>query len=122
MNLLKSKWFTLVIIAILGWLSLAFVKIKIQSDLINKEAAIIEEKIAGLERDNESIEKHLALLEHPSFLEREARLKLNYKADGENVVFVYPDANQISSGSEDFYIQFYKQPNYLKWIYYILGY
>ena len=120
--LLKSKWFTFVIIALLGWFSLSFVKIKMQSNLVNKEAEILENKIANLEKDNKSIEEYLNYLNHPSFLKKEARLKLNYKAEGENVAFVYPDTSQTGSSSEEFYIQYSQLPNYLKWIYYLLGY
>ena len=120
--LLKSKWFSFVIIAVLGWLSLSFVKIKMQSNLINKEAEILEEKITDLEKDNATIRKYLGYLGHPSFLEREVRLKLNYKLEGENVAFVYPDINKTSSESGQFYVQLSKSPNYMKWIYYLLGY
>ncbi|OGM97028.1 MAG: hypothetical protein A2816_01315 [Candidatus Yanofskybacteria bacterium RIFCSPHIGHO2_01_FULL_39_44] len=120
--ILKSKWSSFVIIATLGWLSLSFVKIKMQASLVNKEAVILENKIADLEKDNNSIEKYLNYLNRPSFLKKEARLKLNYKLEGESVAFVYPDTNQTTSSSEEFYIQFSRLPNYAKWIYYLLGY
>lgn len=118
----RSKWFSFVIIAALGWLSLSFVKIKMQSNLINKEEGVLEKKITDLEKDNSSIEKDLNYLNHPAFIEREARLKLNYKAEGENVAFIYPDTGQISSSSENFFEQLKQSPNYIKWIYYLLGY
>lgn len=98
------------------------VKIKMQAGLVNKEAAILENKIADLEKDNESIEEYLNHLSYPSFLEKEARLKLNYKLEGESVAFVYPDTSQPTSSSDEFYIQFSQLPNYTKWIYYLLGY
>ena len=120
--ILKSKWSSFVIIATLVWLSLSFVKIKMQASLVNKEAVILENKIADLEKDNNSIEKYLNYLNRPSFLKKEARLKLNYKLEGESVAFVYPDTNQTTSSSEEFYIQFSRLPNYAKWIYYLLGY
>ncbi|MDP3697872.1 MAG: septum formation initiator family protein [Candidatus Taylorbacteria bacterium] len=120
--LLKSKWFTFLIIAVLGWLSLSFIRIKMQSSLVNKEAKILEDKINNLETANNSIEAYLKHLDQPSFLEREARLKLNYKIEGEGVAFVYPDTKKISSKSEDFFERFSRLPNYTKWIYYLLGY
>ena len=120
--LLNSKWFSFLIIAALGWLSLSFVKIKMQNNLVNKEAEILENKIANLETDNKSIEEYLNYLNHPSFLEREARIKLNYKSEGESVAFVYPDTNKISSQAEDFHERLKRSPNYIKWTYYLLGY
>lgn len=119
--ILKSKWFSFVIISALGWLSLSFVRIKLQSNLVNKEEQILENKIIDLEKDNSSIEKDLNYLNHPSFLEREVRLKLSYKAEGENVAFIYPDTGQTSSNSKNFFEQLKQAPNYIKWVYYLLG-
>ena len=93
-----------------------------QNDLVNKEAQILEAKINNLEMANNSIEEDIKYFDHPSFLEREARLKLNYKIEGENVAFVYPDTNKTSSESDQFYVQLSKLPNYKKWIYYLIGY
>lgn len=92
-----------------------------QSSLANKEAKIFENKINNLETVNKSIEERLKHFEYPSFLEKEARLKLNYKSVGEKVVFVYPDTSKISSESGGFYDRLNRLPNYMKWVYYFLG-
>ena len=111
------------LILIIGWLSLSFIKIKLQSDIVNKEVGDLETKIGGLEESNSSLDKLIGYLKHPSFLDKEARLKLNYKSADEEVAFVYPDLNpKTSSGSPDTRELLAKMPNYLKWVWYLMGY
>ena len=121
-QIFKSKLLLLIIIPVLGWLSLSFIKIKIHENIVNKEVQSLETKISNLEKNNSSLEKLVGYMTKPSFLDKEARLKLNYKAPGENVVFVYPDETIKSSPSFDFHNQLAQMPNYLKWAYYLLGY
>ena len=121
-GIFKSKLLLLIIIPVLGWLSLSFIKIKIHEDIVNKEVGSLETKISNLESNNNSLEKFVQYMTQSSFLEKEARLKLNYKAPGENVVFVYPDENIKSSVSVNFHNQLAQMPNYLKWAYYLMGY
>ena len=91
-----------------------------EKDQVKKEEANIESKIAGIKRDNASIEKYIKNFENPEFLEKEARLRLNYKALGEEVVFVYRDANpQKASASEDTSSK--NLPNYKKLWHWLTG-
>ena len=122
MNLLKFKWLAVVIIAGIGWLGLSIIKIKLQDNVVGEEVAGLELKIDNTEKNNNILEKFLEYVKYPSFLEKEARLKLNYKVPGEEVVFVYPDSSVKSSGSLDFQKQLAQMPNYIKWVYYLLGY
>jgi uncharacterized protein YeeX (DUF496 family) len=122
-KILKSKLFSAVIIAGIGWLSLSFVRIKMHEGMVNKEVGNIETKISNLEKSNSSLERFISYIKHPSFMEKEARIQLNYKAEGEEVVFVYPDTSaKAGSESDDFRKQLAQMPNYLKWMYYLLGY
>ncbi len=122
-KILKSKWLLGIIIAGLGWLSLSFINIKVHEDIVNKEVNNVQTKISNLQKNNSALERFISYVKHPSFLEKEARLQLNYKAAGEEVVFVYPDTNaKANSGSMDFRKQLALMPNYLKWVYYLLGY
>ena len=118
----KSKWLLGLLVLAIGWLSYSFVAVKIQEDSVNKEVANLETKAENMEQSNLSLEKFIEYLKHPLYLEREARLKFNYKAPGEEVVFVYPDTDSKSSASINFYNQLAQMPNYLKWVYYVLGY
>ena len=123
MSIFKSKLVAIFLIPIIGWLSFSFIKIKLQSDIVNKEAGDLEAKIRDMEESNTSLEKLTGYLRHPSFLDKEARLKLNYKAEGEEVAFVYPDMSvEVGSKSSDADIRLVKLPNYIKWFWYLIGY
>lgn len=123
MNFFKSKWLLLIIIPAVGWLVLSTIKINLQKNIVNKELETLETKISNLEESNSLLEKTISFLSHSSFLEIEARSKLNYKAPGEEVVFVYPDDSAVQvSSSGDFSRQLAQMPNPIKWIYYLLGY
>lgn len=121
---LKSKWFLIIIIAGIGWLGFAFIKIKLQDNIVNKEVKGLEAKVENMESDNSYLENIIGYLKNPSFLEKEARLKLNYKAPEENVAFIYPDVNTGKgvSGSVDFKEELKHAPNYIKWAWYLVGY
>lgn len=123
MKLFKSKWLTVAAIAIVGWLGFSFTKIKLHENIVNKEMGDLEGKITGLERNNNALERFIQQIANPSFLEKEARLKLNYKKPDEEVAFVYTDDTyQRDMVSADFNRQLALMPNYLKWFYYLLGY
>lgn len=90
-------------------------------DEVKKEERNIEMKINNVSRDNEQLERFIDNLDNPKFLEKEVRLRLNYKALNEKVVFVHRDLNpRKSSATEDFSVE--NLPNYKKWWYYLLGY
>lgn len=109
----------IVMILALGWLTLSFIKIKLHENIVNKEAEELKVKIVNLEKSNNLIERFLVYMSNPSFIERQARIKLNYKAPGEEVVFIYPDNSAKASSSFD---NFQKEnaPNYLKWWRYLM--
>lgn len=121
--LFRSKYLSVVIIAGIGWLGFSFIKIKTQENLVNKEVKILEAKVSDLEDSNSYMEKIISYLKNPLFLQKEARLQLNYKASEEKVAFVYPDESaKAGSASNNFDKQLAQMPNYLKWVYYLLGY
>jgi len=120
MNLLNSKILTIPLAFLSVWILFSVISVEIEKDEIKKEEANIESKIINIERDNVSIERYIKNFENPEFLEKEARIRLNYKASGEEVVFVHRDANsQKASSSEGFSEE---PPNYKKWWNWLLGY
>ena len=94
-----SKLFSLILLAAIGWLSLSLFSVRSQKQQIGKEVTYARTKISALERENAALKEFLAFAEHPSFLERELRLRLNYKAPDEQVAFVYPDDEKPASPS-----------------------
>ena len=123
MKIIRSKWFSVVVVLVVGWLGLSFIKIKTHENIVNKEVGDLEKKIEGFENNNNKLQRLIEQMAHSAFLEREAKSKLNYKALGEEVVFVYPDeSTKAGSGSHDFDKQLGRMPNYAKWWYYLMGY
>ena len=53
----------------------------------------LENRAREIEKANKYIERLLAYVKMPEFLEREARIKLNYMLPDEKVAFVYKDKN-----------------------------
>lgn len=122
MNILKSKWLPFLLIVLIGWLSLSFIKIKLQKNIVNKEIVELEYQVNDLEKDNDHLKKLLGELSS-IFLEKETRIKLNYKAPDEHVAFVYPDdSSKGVSVSEDVAqkIKIENSPNYIKWWYWLM--
>ncbi len=123
MKFLNSKIFTALTIVIVLWLTLSSINLSSQKDMVNREVKNVEVKIKEVQNDVNYLNKFLAYFKTPAFLEKEARLKLNYKAQGEEVVFVYKDKNAKKvSDSISFEELLGKLPNYKKWELYLLGY
>lgn len=119
----KSKWLLFFTILAVGWLVISFIKIKLHENIVNIEISNLESKISDLEKSNNVLEKFISYMANPSFLERQARIKLNYKNLGEEVVFVYPDNSaKVGSSSADFRNQLAQMTNIVKWWWYLLGY
>ncbi|OGN05753.1 MAG: hypothetical protein A2746_02175 [Candidatus Yanofskybacteria bacterium RIFCSPHIGHO2_01_FULL_44_22] len=89
MNVFNSKIFFAVMIVAIGWLGLSFIGLRRERDVIKDEVAGLEAKINDAGQTNEELGKFIANFENPLFLEREAREKLNYKSEGEEVIFVH---------------------------------
>ena len=123
MKLLNSKIFTALIVIIALWLALSSVKLASQRAAVDKDVSGVETKIREVQDDTDYLNKFLAYFQTPAFLEKEARLKLNYKAQGEEVVFIYKDKNIKNIHDPiNFEELLARIPNYKKWFLYLLGY
>ncbi len=91
--------------------------------MADREVKNVESKIKEVQNDTDYLNKFLDYFKTPAFLEREARLKLNYKSQGEEAVFIYKDKNTKKAlESISFEELLGKLPNYKKWGLYLLGY
>src|SRR3989344_3097801 len=123
MKFLNSKIFTVLAGIVVLWLILSSINLKSQRTMVGKEVGNVEAKINEVQKDTDYLNKFLAYFKTPAFLEKEARLKLNYKAQGEEVVFIYKDKNpKKESDSISLEELLAKMPNYKKWDLYLLGY
>ncbi|MBI2062542.1 MAG: hypothetical protein HYT64_02535 [Candidatus Yanofskybacteria bacterium] len=123
MRFLNSKIFTALAGVLVLWLTLSSVNVNSQKRVVMGEAKNMEVKIKAVRNDTDYLNKFLDYFKTPAFLEKEARSKLNYKAQGEEVVFVYRDKNvKKVSDSIDFEELLGRIPNYTKWVLYLLGF
>ncbi len=123
MKFLNSKVFTALIGVFVLWLIISSINLNLQRVVIGREVKNIEAKIKEVQDDSNYFNKFLDYFKTPAFLEKEARLNLNYKAQGEEVVFIYKDKNtQKEPDSVNLEKLLEQQPNYKKWFLYLLGY
>lgn len=121
--ILNSKILTIILSTGIVWLILSHVKLDFQKKEKEREMASVNSKIDYLKKNNEYLEKLSAYLQSSSFLEKEARSRLNYKAPGEEVVFIYQDlSGREASDSGKFKPNLKSAPNHKKWFYYLIGY
>ncbi len=119
MNFLNSKLFTVIPLALIVWILFSVISVEIEKDEVEREERSTEAKIKDISYDNEQLKRFLDNLTDPRFLEKEARLRLNYKAPDEEVIFVHRDvSSERSSFSDDFSAN--NLPNYKKWWYWLL--
>jgi len=121
MNFLNSKVFTVLVGASLVWILFSVISLEIDKDEVKEGERNVKAKIDDTIHNNESLERFVKYFDSPLFLEKEARLRLNYKAPGEEVVFVHRDLNSKKTSSVDEILED-NLPNYKKWWYYLLGY
>ncbi len=123
MRFLNSKIFTVLAGIVTLWFVFSSINLNSQRNTVNKDVKNIEAKIHDIQEDIGYFNKFSAYFKTSAFLEKEARLKLNYKAQGEDVVFIYRDKNvKKASESVNFEKLLESLPNYQKWFFYLLGY
>lgn len=117
---LRSKLAFVGLLALVGGLFLAMFNIRDQKLDMEQETRDWEGKISSLRQENDYLQKFGDYFRSFAFLEKEARKRLNFKAPGEEVVFVY-EATAQASRSQDFKLRLKTMANWEKWLYYILG-
>lgn len=121
MSFLNSKIFTVPLLALTVWILFSVMSAEVEKNEIKKEETVVENKITDVKLDNELLGRYIKSFKNPDFLEKEARIRLNYKAFGEEVVFVHRNLNlQKSSSAEELSPE--DLPNYKKWWHYLLSY
>jgi len=122
-SILRSKYFSIAAVLLVGWLVLSVINVASHTNTLEEKESDLRNKSVKIEGDNEVLVREIEHAQNPSFLEKEARVKLNLKAPDEEVLFVYGTelvSPELSPESESINLE--DLPNFKKWIYYILGY
>lgn len=118
-KIFQSKIITVILIILVSWLILSALSIKAKREYVSGEIQDITAQINRLKKENDFLSRLQDYFRSESFLEQQARLKLNFKDADENVVFIYPSAEEAKdeiSGQEELDME-----NYKKWWYYLMS-
>lgn len=85
----QSWLFSLVAVLVIGFFAFSIMEKVPDLIAVQKESKNLDQKIKEAEQAKSELEKLGNFLKSDAYLERQARIKLNYKKSDENVVFVY---------------------------------
>lgn len=87
----KSKLFTVLATVVVFLLAFAFFRVWPQKTEVERQLGNLREKIAETEKSNSGLKKLESYFKSRSYLEKEAKLKLNVRRPDENVIFIFED-------------------------------
>src|SRR5258708_893694 len=122
MNFLNRKITTVALAALAVLFARKTLQIHAQRAEVASEVKDMQSRADEVRRNNQFLASSSAYFGSDAYLERQARLKLNYKLPDEKVAFVYKDTSVKKSPEPDFKAQIAQMPNWKKWWYYLLGY
>ena len=123
-KLLKSKIFFIFLIPILLALTVGIFQKLYYRYEVKRELDKLSAEIADLNKQKNDLNQLVDYYKNESNLEKEARVRLNLKKEGEKVVIILPQATSTNesgeeitrvSGNTD------SLPNYKQWWYYFFG-
>lgn len=121
-SIFSSKIVTVLLVVAIGWFSISVLRVRNQRQAVDQDNRNMAQKVASLEQEQKKLEEDLAYAQSQAYIDREARIKLNYKLPDEKVVFVYPaktaSLSSVASASSESWRSLGK---YKKWFYGILG-
>ena len=88
-KILQSWWLMFVLIMGIGLMSLASFRLWYDYRTVQTEVANSQKKYEEIKKSIADLEQLNKNSNQPAYLERLARLRLNYKKPDENVVFIY---------------------------------
>lgn len=90
----QSRVFTVIALAVIFFLAFSIAKLWPQKTVIEARLRNLEGKIGETGKSNLDLVRLLSYFKSRSYLEREAKLKLNVRRPDENVVFIYEDEKE----------------------------
>ncbi len=114
----KSKFILALFVTIFFIIAFYATSSLYQNYQIRKEIAILDKLISDLNNDNKKLKSIKDKLADSDFIEREAKLKLNFKKEGEEVIVLldnkYSDKANESENKKNEQLQ--RNSNVKKWI------
>jgi cell division protein FtsB len=99
-DFLKTKFFLALEVIFLAIAVVGFVNITIKKKSVNAEISFLERKAASIREENEQVAQRLKKTTTDSYVEIEARRKLNYSKPGESVFVFYEEPAQTAVNIE----------------------
>ncbi len=100
-DILQSKWFTAATLAIVGFFGISIIKLSSPLMLVGKELKNINQKIDETQKSSLELERLGSYLQSDAYMERQARIQLNYKKPDEKVVYIYRSQNANAQNSDN---------------------
>lgn len=88
---LNRKTMTVVLVLVAVWLGRDAWNVHLQKAAISSQLSDLQVKVSHVQEENQFLASSSAYFKSDEYLEKQARLKLNYKLPDENVAFIYPD-------------------------------
>ena len=123
-RLLKSKMFFIFLIPVSLILIFGIFQNFYHRYQVKKDLDRLNAEVFNLNKQKENLDKLLDYYKNESNLEKEARIRLNYKKKGEKVVVILPTATTSPGGDETTFSSPANDENmlnYKQWWYYFFG-
>ncbi|HWA64615.1 MAG TPA: septum formation initiator family protein [Candidatus Paceibacterota bacterium] len=117
-----KKYLTPILVLVALWLGYSVYQMRDDRAQIGLQVTDLESKITDIQQDNQTIASSSAYLTSDAYLERQARLQLNYKLPDEQVAYVYEDKGTSTLSVDQAYDHAVgRLPTWKKWLYYLIG-
>ncbi|MFA5358913.1 MAG: septum formation initiator family protein [Patescibacteria group bacterium] len=115
-RILTSKWFLVVCLLFLIFLSYSFIREFSRRYYLQKQVNALEEQVNKIEKENQEFSQLIEYFDTQNFTEEEARVKMGLKKPGEEVVVINQSGkNEVNNQEQD---GFAGLSNPSKWWYY----
>ncbi len=120
-KLIRSRIFFIVLIPIFLALLVGIFQQFYHRYQVKKNMDELNTEIANFNKQKEDLNNLLDYYKNESNLENEARVRLNLKKEGEEVVIILPTATSTESDKMSLQKDIENMPNYKQWWYYFFG-
>ncbi len=120
-KLVRSRIFFIVLIPIFLALLVGIFQQFYHRYQVKKDLGKLDAEIANFNKQKEDLNNLLDYYKNESYLENEARVRLNLKKEGEEVVIILPTATSTESDKISSQRDTENMPNYKQWWRYFFG-